>query len=50
VWLIAIIAGPLAWVRAGMSIVKSAQDLEKGHNVLSGSGEASVPTETKKSE
>jgi hypothetical protein len=50
VWLIAIIAGPLAWVRGAMSIVKSAQDLEKGHNVLSGSGDAGVPTETKKSE
>lgn len=48
VWLIAIIAGPLAWARAAMSIVKSAQDIEKGHNVLS--GDASVPTETKKGE
>lgn len=48
VWLVAVLAGPIAWARAGMSLVKSAQDIEKGHNILSGNGEAGVPTDTKK--
>lgn len=38
VWLVTIFAAPIAYLRAAMSVVKDAAELEKGHATLKGSG------------